>query len=136
MVLAKLKTRSLHFCRQADCTKFTYDTLLRMAGIKNANGGGTVLSQFTYTYDAVNRLTTEVLGGNTKTFTYDVRSQLTGDGTSTYGYDSAGNRNNSNGTLNNVGSNGNYWSSTVNGTNARNLNFNSSNANMNSNAAR
>lgn len=45
----------------------------------------------------------------------------------------AGNRNNSNGSLNNVGSNGNYWSSTVNGTNARNLNFNSSNANMNSN---
>lgn len=42
-------------------------------------------------------------------------------------------RKNSNGTLNNVGSNGNYWSSTVNGTNARNLNFNSGNANMNSN---
>ena len=45
----------------------------------------------------------------------------------------AGNRNNSNGSLNTVGSNGNYWSSTVDGTNARNLNFNSSNANMNSN---
>lgn len=45
----------------------------------------------------------------------------------------AGNRNNSNGSLNNVGSNGNYWSATVDGTNARNLNFNSSNANMNSN---
>lgn len=45
----------------------------------------------------------------------------------------AGNRNNSNGTLNNVGSNGYYWSSTVNGINAYNLNFNSSNANMNSN---
>ena len=45
----------------------------------------------------------------------------------------AGNRNNSNGSLNNVGSNGNYWSSTVDGTNSRNLNFNSSDANMNSN---
>ena len=45
----------------------------------------------------------------------------------------AGNRNNSNGSLNNVGSNGNYWSSTVNGTNSRNLNFNSGNANMNNN---
>ena len=43
-----------------------------------------------------------------------------------------GNRNN-NGSLNNVGSNGNYWSSSVSGSNARNLNFNSSNANMNSN---
>ncbi len=45
----------------------------------------------------------------------------------------AGNRNNSNGSLNNVGTNGNYWSSTVSGTNARNLNFNSSSANMNTN---
>lgn len=45
----------------------------------------------------------------------------------------AGNRNNSNGSLNNVGSNGNYWSSTVDGTNSYNLNFNSGNANMNSN---
>jgi hypothetical protein len=34
---------------------------------------------------------------------------------------------------NNVGTNGNFWSSTVNGTNANNLNFNSSNANMNTN---
>lgn len=33
----------------------------------------------------------------------------------------------------NVGTNGNYWSSTVSGTIARNLNFNSSNANMNTN---
>ena len=45
----------------------------------------------------------------------------------------AGNRNNNNGSLNNVGSNGNYWSSTVDGSNSQNLNFNSSNANMNSN---
>ena len=41
--------------------------------------------------------------------------------------------NHNNGSLNNVGSNGNYWSSMVSGTNARNLNFNSSNANMNTN---
>lgn len=45
----------------------------------------------------------------------------------------AGNRNNSNGSLNNVGSIGNYWSSTVSGTNASNLNFNSSNSNINTN---
>ncbi len=35
--------------------------------------------------------------------------------------------------FNNVGSNGNYWSSTVSGTNARYLTFYSSNAAMNSN---
>ena len=45
----------------------------------------------------------------------------------------AGNRNNNNGSVNNVGSNGNYWSSTVSGTNSRNLNFNSRNANVNTN---
>ena len=45
----------------------------------------------------------------------------------------AGNRNNSNATLNNTGSNGNYWSATVNGTNANNRNFNSSGINSNSN---
>ena len=45
----------------------------------------------------------------------------------------AGNRNNFDGTVNNEGSNGNYWSSTVNGTNSWNLNFNSGNANMNNN---
>ena len=46
---------------------------------------------------------------------------------------SSGNRNRTNGTLNNQGTNGNYWSSTVNGTNARNLNFNSTEANTNNN---
>lgn len=46
----------------------------------------------------------------------------------------AGNRNDTN--VNNQGSNGNYWSSTLNTdnpNNAWNLNFNSSNANMNNN---
>ena len=48
-------------------------------------------------------------------------------------YASAGNRNRTNGLLNNQGTNGNYWSSTVSGTNARNLNFNSTVANTNNN---
>lgn len=46
----------------------------------------------------------------------------------------AGNRNGTN--LNNQGSNGNYWSSSLNTDNpynGRNLNFNSSNKNMNNN---
>jgi uncharacterized protein (TIGR02145 family) len=48
----------------------------------------------------------------------------------------AGYRNNSSGSLNNVGNNGNYWSSSVNGNNGRNLNFNSSNVNPNNNTNR
>ena len=43
----------------------------------------------------------------------------------------AGNRNTSNGSLFNVGSNGSYWSSTVSSTYSRNLYFSSSNAGMN-----
>ena len=42
----------------------------------------------------------------------------------------AGNRNNSNGSLNNVGTNGNYWSSTVSSTDARSLFFSSGTALM------
>ena len=44
-----------------------------------------------------------------------------------------GNRNNSTGALNNVGSNGNYWSSSVSGTNATNRNFSAGSTNDNSN---
>jgi|SaaInl47_10m_RNA_FD_contig_123_23280_length_2926_multi_4_in_0_out_0_5 uncharacterized protein (TIGR02145 family) len=44
-----------------------------------------------------------------------------------------GNRNNSDGTFNNVGTNGNYWTSSVNGTKSRNLNINSGGANLNNN---
>ena len=46
----------------------------------------------------------------------------------------AGNRNNSNGQLNNRGNNGYYWSSTYNSTtNGYNLNFNSGSTNINNN---
>lgn len=45
----------------------------------------------------------------------------------------AGYRNNSNGSLNNVGSNGNYWSASPNSGNGYNLNFNSSNVNPSNN---
>jgi uncharacterized protein (TIGR02145 family) len=49
-------------------------------------------------------------------------------------FPAAGYRNNNDGTLNNAGENGNYWSSTENDSNnAYNLNFNSSNANVNNN---
>jgi uncharacterized protein (TIGR02145 family) len=46
----------------------------------------------------------------------------------------SGNRDHSNGSLYNVGSYGRYWSSTVDGTGSRSLYFNSSNADMRSNA--
>jgi hypothetical protein len=45
----------------------------------------------------------------------------------------AGNRNRTSGGLNNQGANANYWASTPNGTNAYNLNFNSTNLNPQNN---
>jgi uncharacterized protein (TIGR02145 family) len=45
----------------------------------------------------------------------------------------AGNLDANNGSLNNQGSNGNYWSSDSSGANASNLYFNSGNMNMNDN---
>ena len=49
-------------------------------------------------------------------------------------FPASGYRNNSNGSLNNVGSNGYYWTATPYSTNnGRNLNFNSSNTNWNNN---
>ena len=49
-------------------------------------------------------------------------------------FPASGYRNNNSGDLNNVGTNGNYWSATPNdGTNGRNFNFNSSSWNLNNN---
>ena len=44
---------------------------------------------------------------------------------------SAGNHNNSSGSLDNQGSNGNLWSASVDGSNSRNLNFDSGDADWN-----
>ena len=49
-------------------------------------------------------------------------------------FPASGQRNNSNGSLSNVGSNGYYWSASANNSNnGHNLNFNSSNCNWNNN---
>ncbi|MDV3854130.1 hypothetical protein CMT56_15085 [Elizabethkingia anophelis] len=50
-----------------------------------------------------------------------------------YSFPAAGYRNNTDGTLNNRGNNGNYWSSSEATSNANNLNFNSSSVNANNN---
>jgi hypothetical protein len=51
-------------------------------------------SQYTYTYDLANRLSTEMLNGTAAgTYSYDVTNQLTSDGTNNWSYDKNGNRN-------------------------------------------
>ena len=77
------------------------------------------------------------MSGNKKQFSFslsdlDSEKELKTDGC--FNMPAAGNRNNGSTTMNNVGTNGNYWSATPNGTtNAYNLNFNSTNANTNNN---
>ena len=51
-------------------------------------------------------------------------------------FPAVGYRNNSDGTLNNPGTNGNYWASDTSGSNAYNMYFNSSNVNTNNNNKR
>jgi RHS repeat-associated protein len=55
--------------------------------------GSAVLGEFTYTYDAGQRLTTQVLDGVATTYGYDAANRLTSENGSPYGYDAAGNRN-------------------------------------------
>jgi len=50
-------------------------------------GVTTNLANYTYTYDAQGRVTTEVRNSTTVTYTYDAADQLTGDGTNTETYD-------------------------------------------------
>ena len=70
----------------------------------------------------------------TKSLSWLAPSHSSADLMSGYFYPASGYLNNGNGTLNNVGSNGYYWSASPNSqTNGYNLNFNSSNVNPSNN---
>jgi RHS repeat-associated protein len=74
---------------------FTYDGDGRVLTVQYRNGGGGSLANYTYTYDAAGRLTTETIDGANRTYTFDADNQLTSDnGTATYTYDANGNRTN------------------------------------------
>jgi RHS repeat-associated protein len=80
-----------------------YDANSRLVNLQHQDGSGTILSNFAYSYDAADRLTSETYSGNAVTtsstlttspasYTYDVTNQLIGDGRNTYSYDANGNR--------------------------------------------
>src|SRR5262249_4300653 len=75
-------------------TPYRYDTGNRLNPLQHRTGGGTLYSNYTYTYDAGSRVQTEVLNGTTQTFTYDTTNQLTNDGSNSWTYDNTGNRTN------------------------------------------
>ncbi len=72
---------------------YGYDTTGRLQNLQHKNGSGTVLENYTYTYDLESRVTTEKLNGaNPTTYVYDNTDQLTNDGVKAYSYDANGNR--------------------------------------------
>jgi RHS repeat-associated protein len=72
---------------------YTFDADSRLTNLKQTNGSGTSLENYTYTYDAANHVLGEQRNGTPDaTYTYDSTDQLLGDGTHTYSYDANGNR--------------------------------------------
>jgi RHS repeat-associated protein len=76
-------------------TAYQYDADGHETNLEQTSGAGTVLANYTYTYDAADRVTSKIENGTTTSFNYDLASQLTKDGASTFGYDATGNRTNS-----------------------------------------
>ena len=71
---------------------YTYDVVNRISNLQHRKGSdNSNLANYTYTYDAGSRVTTEVRNGTTVTYTYDTADQLTADGTNTFTYDATGN---------------------------------------------
>jgi RHS repeat-associated protein len=81
-------------------TSYALDDGGRLTGLVTRNSASSVLSSYAYGYDAADRVTSEAWTSNaatgtvsgTRTFGYDAADQLTADGSSSYAYDSAGNR--------------------------------------------
>ncbi|HYO76574.1 MAG TPA: PKD domain-containing protein, partial [Thermoanaerobaculia bacterium] len=74
-------------------TSYSYDELARVTGELYTAADGSVSRRVTYSYDAVgNRLTaTDTARPTALTYTYSAVDELTSDGTRAYAYDAAGN---------------------------------------------
>ncbi len=75
---------------------YTYNADGDLTNLLDRNGAGTIVANFTYTYDLDDRVTTEDNLGITTTYTYDADSELTSEtsllATIDYSYDLNGNR--------------------------------------------
>jgi len=77
-------------------TTYLYDTAQRMTGINDYNypsGVQTTIATYAYSYDAGDRLTSEVDEAKLVTYAYDPANQLTFASGSAFSYDANGNRN-------------------------------------------
>src|SRR5207248_861218 len=64
----------------------------RLTALQHQDGSGGVLADFSYSYDAADRLTSETDDGVTTSYAYDAAGELTQDGSQSFAYDSNGNR--------------------------------------------
>jgi RHS repeat-associated protein len=73
---------------------YSYDSDQRVIGITDTYANGSVLASYVYNYDEASNLTSEVDNGVTTSYSYNADNELTGSGSTTYGYDATGNRTN------------------------------------------
>ncbi len=74
-------------------TSMGYDAVGRLTNLQHKDGSAVNIANYTHTYDAASRVTTEKLNaGATTTYQYDTTDQLTNDAVVTYTYDPNGNR--------------------------------------------
>ncbi len=74
-------------------TSMGYDAVGRLTNLQHKDGSNANIANYTHTYDAASRVTTEKLNaGATTTYQYDTTDQLTNDAVVTYSYDANGNR--------------------------------------------
>jgi RHS repeat-associated protein len=71
---------------------YSYDSPGRVTNIQHAGKTGTILANYTYTYDLASRMTSKQDNGTSTAYGYDATSQLTSAGASAYSYDANGNR--------------------------------------------
>ncbi len=95
-----LKTGVSRFSNAAATTKIgetqnTYDNKGRLTVRNHKKGDGSTITNESYNYDNGDRLTSKTIDGATTSYQYDAIDQLVSENSSTYSYDSTGNRTNS-----------------------------------------
>ena len=76
----------------AGTSTYGYDNAQRLTSLLDADGSGNTLASYLYAYDAGSRLTSQTINGVATNYNYDKTNQLTQDGSTSHGYDAAGNR--------------------------------------------
>jgi YD repeat-containing protein len=71
---------------------YSYDNAARLTNLQHQNGSGSLLANYTYTFDQASRMTSQTVNGSTTSYSYDAANELTADGATNHTYDLNGNR--------------------------------------------